>query len=253
MTSVSRCAGPALALLACALSATCASADDDAALQKTVEVLHASHGQTLNTLLLGERLEYAPEGDMLGWEVQGWLGYDEDKLWLKSEGAYEADINNLSDSELQVLYSRAVAPFWDLQAGARFDIGDSTDRGYGVIGLMGLAPYWFELDTALFLNDRGDLSARVEAEYDLLLTQRLILQPRFELNLGLDDDRAAGLGGGLRSLNAGLRLRYEIRREIAPYLGVEWEHAHGDTAELRRADGEADSTTRVVLGVRLWF
>lgn len=154
---------------------------------------------------------------------------------------------------MQALWSRALDPWFNLQAGLRYDIRPQPDRGYLVVGVQGLAPYWFEVDGAIFLSERGHVSARFEGEYDLRITQRLILQPRLELDLALQNDRAIGIGAGLSSAEAGLRLRYEFVPEFAPYVGLEYERAFGNTADFRRADGEDVGGLRLVLGVRTWF
>lgn len=225
------------------------------AMQQAQHELHATHGERLNYLLLGERFEYARDAgrDSYQWEAQAWLGYDRDKLWLKTEGHYDADANSTERMEWQALYSRAIAPFWDVQLGLRHDSGAYATRNYAVVGLQGLAPYWFELDMAVFLSERGDFSARAEAEYELRFSQRLLLQPRVEVNLQGSDDPEAGVGQGLSEASIGLRLRYEWRREFAPYLGLEWVRAFGDTADLLQRDGLAREESRVVAGLRFWY
>ena len=184
-----------------------------------------------------ERLEFrSNEGDpLLLWDMQGWYGGDRNKLWLKSEGEYDFDADTFEDAEIQALFSRAVGSFFDVQAGIRHDFAPGADRTFAVIGAQGLTPYLFEVDTALFVSDDGDVSARLEAEYELLITQRLILQPRAELNFEFQDVPAYGLGAGLSTAEIGARLRYEIVRQFAPYVGVSWERAVGDTADFIRA------------------
>jgi copper resistance protein B len=214
--------------------------------------LMADHGGSLNYLVLGERLEQSNADSRL-WELQGWLGYDYRKLWLKTEGEYDTDAGRTGHSEVQLLYSHAVAPYWDLQAGLRRDDVGSEARTYGVIGLMGLAPYWFEVDAAAFVSEQGDVSARLEAEYELRFTQKLFLQPRVELAYSFADDPQMRVGEGVSEASVGLRLRYEWRRELAPYVGVEWARAYGNTATMLRAAGEAREDTRVVAGLRFWY
>src|SRR5690606_7160807 len=131
--------------------------------------------------------------------------------------------------EVQALYSRAIGPYFDLQAGVRHDIRPSPSRAYAVLGVEGLAPYWFEVEAHAFLSDKGDLFARVGASYDQLITQRLVIQPRAELNAAAQD--AAGVAGGLTDAALGVRLRYEVRREFAPYIGVSYERKIGGTAD----------------------
>ena len=162
------------------------------------------------------------------------------------------DIVDTDDAEIQALYSRAIAPFWDVQAGLRYDI-EPDGVAHGVVALNGLAPYWFEVDASAFLSERGDLTARVEAEYELLLTQRLILQPRIEANLSAQDIPERETGSGLNSIDAGLRLRYEIKREFAPYIGVEWQSAFGDTRDLINAAGGDGDEVVFLVGLRTWY
>ena len=176
---------------------------------------------------IADRFEYVSESSELVWDGQGWIGGDYNKLWLKIEG-------NDDHGELQALFSRAVSPFFDLQIGLRHDFDPRPSRTHAVIGVQGIAPYWFEIDAAAFISDEGDVSARFEVEYDLLLTQRLILQPRFELNAGFGSVDELGLGSGVRDTDLSLRLRYEVRRKIAPYIGVQWNKSYGDTADVRR-------------------
>ena len=238
--------------------------DNEQATQATVPLIDVSassdahahvmseHGASLNFLILGERFEQTDSDEAL-WELQGWLGYDYDKLWLKTEGEYDTESDATERSEVQLLYSRAIAPFWDVQAGLRRDEVSAESRTYATIGLMGLAPYWFEIDAAAFVSEAGDLSARLEAEYELRFTQKLLLQPRLELNYSFADDTELLLGEGVSEASFGLRLRYEWRRELAPYLGVEWARSYGSTAALLRAAGEERSDTRVVAGLRFWY
>jgi len=227
---------------------------DPAAMAAARDVLKQSHGDSLNYQVIGERLEnQVHDGDKnLVWEAQGWVGYDLNKLWLKTEGHYDNEESQTEEFEFQALWSHAISPFWDFQAGWRHDFED-TDRDYAVIGLMGLAPYWFEMDSAAFISEDGDISARLEAEYEMRFTQRLILQPRMELNYAFHDDMQAGIGQGLHKTHLGLRLRYEFKREIAPYLGIAWEKSFGDTAEMLQAAGKENSEASLVMGIRLWY
>ena len=227
---------------------------DPAAMAAARNNVQQMHGDTLNYLVIGERLENrVHDGDSsLVWEAQGWIGYDLNKLWLKTEGHYDNKTNDTEEFEFQALWSHAITPFWDFQAGWRHDFED-TSKDYAVIGLMGLAPYWFEIDAAAFISDEGDASARLEAEYELRFTQRLILQPRMELNYAFSDVPEASIGQGLHKANLGLRLRYEFKREFAPYLGVAWEKSFGDTADLLQATGKDTSETSFVLGFRFWY
>jgi len=168
---------------------------------------------------------------------------------VKSRG--EGD-RKLDEAEVDVLYGRAITPYFDLEAGVRQDF-EPRARTYLTLGLDGVAPYGFELDNALFLSDHGDLTARAEAAHDLRLTQRLILEPRAEANFSGQDIPALRIGSGLSSIELGLRLRYAIKPEFAPYVGVNYQQRFGDTARFARAAGEDRSDFRVVVGLRSWF
>lgn len=202
--------------------------------------------ESVVSFVQADRLEYQEASDAGLWDLQGWTGFDRDKFWWKTEGDQD-------HAELQLLYSRAVSTFFDLQAGLRQDFEPDPQRSFAVIGLQGLAPQWFEIDTALFIADDGKVSVRFEAEYDVLFTQRLVLQPRLELNLGASDEPEYALGSGLRDLEFGLRLRYEIHRKFAPYIGIEWHSLYNDTAGYATAAGEDKNVTTAVIGVRAWF
>lgn len=169
---------------------------------------------------------------------------------FEGEGAFGG---RLDDLELQALYSRAIAPYWNLQAGVRHDIKPDPSRTYLVAGVEGIAPYWFKVNAATFLSNKGELRARVEASYDQRITQSLILQPRIEANVSFQDIPAIGVGSGLTDFEAGLRLRYEIKQEIAPYIGVEWRKQTGATARFARIAGEDPDTVSLVAGIRIWF
>jgi copper resistance protein B len=186
------------------------------------------------------------------WDGEGWFGGDIHRLVVKTEG--EATVGRPAEAaEVQALYARAVGPYWNLQAGVRQDLGRGPKRTYATIGVEGLAPYWFDVEGALFLSDRGDLLGRVEAWYDQRITQRLIAQPRVEVNVAAQDMLASGIGSGLSSAELGLRLRYEIRREFAPYVGLSWERRYGDTARSARMRGEDSGGFAMVAGIRAWF
>lgn len=218
------------------------------------EQLRVEQGAAKTFLLLADRFE-GRRGDGTEnylWDAQGWYGGDTNKLWLKSEGEGAFD-EGLETAELQVLYGRAVTPFFDLQAGIRHDFRPDPDRSHLVLGLQGLVPYAFEVDAAAFLSDEGDLTGRLEGEFDLQMTQRVILQPRFELNVSAQDIPELGTGSGITSAEAGFRLRYEIRRELAPYVGVGWERKLGDTADFARTAGEDPGGWQLVLGIRAWY
>ncbi|MBU0668933.1 MAG: copper resistance protein B [Alphaproteobacteria bacterium] len=201
----------------------------------------------------GDRLEYrAREGaDGYLWDIQGYYGGDIDKFWFKSEG--EGSFGEpVEGAEVQALWSRAIAPFFDFQAGVRQDL-TGPERTHAVIGIQGLMPYRFEVDAAAFVSTKGDVTARIEGELDQRITQRLILQPRAELALSAQDIPELGIGAGLDRIETGLRLRYEFAREFAPYVGVSQEWRIGDSADYARAAGEDPSVTNYVVGVRFWF
>lgn len=214
---------------------------------------HAVHDNTIQQYFLIDRLEGfdADEGGGLAWEVQSWVGTDLDRLWLRSEG--ERVGGRTERADLEVLYGRAFARWWDVVAGVRHDFKPGDSQDFLAIGVVGLAPYKFEVDATAYLGERGQTAARLEIEYETLLTNRLILQPAVELDLYGEDDPARGIGSGPSTAEAGLRLRYEFRREFAPYVGVVHERAFGRTADFRRERGEDARDTRLVAGVRIWF
>lgn len=206
------------------------------------------------TMLLADQLEHSfADAGSFGLKGEAWIGGDYDRVWIKPEATATYD-GGIEDAELQALYGRLVSPYWDLQAGLRYSrpTADGPSRGSAVIGVQGLAPYWFEVQAAAFVSHAGELSARLELEYDLLLTQRLILQPSVEADLAAQSVPELRVGRGLSSAEIGVRLRYEIRREVAPYVGFEWSSRFGRTAEYARAAGEPVRHLGVVVGIRLW-
>jgi copper resistance protein B len=193
----------------------------------------------------------------LHWDLEGWVGGDTNRLWYRSEGDERMNGPSGGEFELQLLYSRHVSPFWDFQVGVARDeiFGSGTDhqRTRAVIGFDGLAPYWFEVEPALLIGDGGDIAARLTTTLDLFITQRLIAQPRFEINSATKDATDFGIKSGVNNIELGLRLRYEVRREFAPYVGVSWIRKLGKTEDLARDEGEEYRDLSFVLGVRLWF
>ena len=185
------------------------------------------------------------------WDGEAWFGRDLSRIVVKSEG--EGGRDGLDSAEIQALYSRAVGPYFNLQGGVRHDIAPTPTRTYASIGVEGLAPYMVEIEAALFLSTRGELVGRVEGWYDQRITQRLVLQPRVELNLAAQDLADARIGAGLSDAETGLRLRYEIAREFAPYVGVSYEAKTGRTADDARKAGRDVTATSVVIGTRFWF
>jgi copper resistance protein B len=190
--------------------------------------------------------------DSFNWDAQGWAGGDFNKLWLKTKGE-RVNGSGVDNAEVQFLYSRLISDFWDFQAGIRYDFKPEPERFFGVIGFEGLAPYRFETNAALFVSDEGDVAARFETEYELLLTQKLILQPLLELNLAAQDDEERGIGSGINDLELALTLRYEVVREFAPYMGVNWERKFGATADFAREENEDVTRTTFMAGIRFWF
>lgn len=214
---------------------------------------HGKHGEFPVLWVQGDRLEYQAraKGDGYLWDVQGYFGSPTSRLWFKSEGE-GAFGEAVEDAELQALWSKAVDPFWDMQLGLRQDMaGPSTT--HAVIGVQGLAPYMFEVDAALFISHRGNVTARIEAELDQRITRRLILQPRAEVSLAAQDVPRSKIGAGLDKAEIGVRMRYEILREFAPYIGVEQSWHVGKSADFARLSGEDTSKTNFVFGVRFWF
>jgi copper resistance protein B len=215
------------------------------------------HDDQFFWFILVDQLEYRVNDNQntFNWDIISWVGGDYQKLWIKSEGDVSLDDGN-GEAELQVLYGKLIAPYWDLQVGLRYDqlYGDTgKSRGFAVIGLEGLAPYFFEVDTALFLSHQGDVSARFKAEYEFLLSQRLILQPKLETNLAIQKVEEFGVGSGFNDLELGLRLRYEVNRQFAPYIGVSWKRLFGDTAKFAEDEGESSDNVTFVGGFRLMF
>ena len=224
------------------------------------EVMEASRAEVIGEVqgpkvfwVQGDRLEYrARQGeDGYLFDLQGYYGGDLDKFWFKAEGE-GAFGETIESAEVQALYSRAIAPFYDLQVGVRQDLA-GPDRTHFVLGIQGLVPYEFEVDAAAFLSTRGDLTVRIEGELDQRITQRLILQPRAELALSAQDIPELGVGAGLDSVELGLRLRYEIAREFVPYVGVDQEWKIGRSGDFARLAGEDPSVTNYVVGIRFWF
>jgi copper resistance protein B len=216
----------------------------------------------LRAFVLFEQLEYRVDSgsgpNRLGWENQGWAGYDYDKFWWKNEGeaSFEGP-DHQGETETDFLYSRLIAPFWNLQFGGQYanqwTSGDYTDRWSGVIALQGLALYKFEFDNSLYISESGDFTFEIEIEYDLRLTQRLVLQPRAELGLSFQDIPERVLGEGLTDAKLDLRLRYEIKREFAPYIGVRYRTLIGETANIAEIAGEDADQVYFLTGLRFAF
>lgn len=188
----------------------------------------------------------------LRWMGEAWIGTDSNRLWLKTEGQVGAH-GRIEDGQQELLYDRPITPWFDLQAGARYDLDSRPGRGWAAVGVQGLAPYGVHLAVTGYVGERGRTAARVEVSYDVLVTQRLILAPEIELNAYGQADPARRIGDGLSDIDAGLRLRYEVTRKFAPYVGISEQASFGQTARLVRANREPSQAARLVVGVRAWF
>ncbi|MFW5906513.1 MAG: copper resistance protein B, partial [Desulfobia sp.] len=180
-------------------------------------------------------------------------GNDYNKIALESEGEKIADRDEIEESVLEIFYNRNIHSFWDLQVGLRHDFEPGPSRSFAALGLEGMAPYWFEIDATAYLSEDGDISAALEAEYDILLTQRLILQPRLEIGMAVQEVEERNIGSGINDLVLGARLRYEISRKLAPYIGVSYMRKIGETENLIEAEGGDVDKTSLVAGLKFWF
>ncbi|WP_419198425.1 copper resistance protein B [Pseudomonas syringae] len=214
---------------------------------------HEVHDTALNSFFIFEKLEWqdADDGSALNWEAQGWIGGDVDRLWLRSEG--ERTNGKTEEAEVHALWGHSISPWWDLVGGVRQDFKPGDPQTWAAFGIQGLALYNFEAQATAYLAEGGQTAARLEGDYDILLTNKLILQPTAEFNFYGKNDPQRGIGSGLSESEVGLRLRYEIRPEFAPYVGVTWNRAYGKTADYARDEGEDSNEARLVLGVRVWF
>jgi copper resistance protein B len=211
------------------------------------------HGSAPFGMLLIDQFEAfnGKRGSGQTWEAQGWYGNDVNKLWIRSEG--DRSRGKIEDGDVEVFWNRNVATFWSTQLGVRHELGDGPTRHWAAFGIQGLAPYWFELEATAYVGPSGRTATRLRAQYELLFTQRLILQPEFEINLYGKSDPARRIGSGVSDAQLGLRLRYEIRRQFAPYVGVVWTRRFGATADFARDDHQAIFDRQWVAGVRIWL
>ncbi|MEE4910655.1 copper resistance protein B [Pseudomonas alliivorans] len=214
---------------------------------------HQVHDSGINSFFLLDQLEYqdADEGSTLAWDASGWIGGDINRLWVRSEGERTNGVTE--DAELQLLYGRSVSPWWDVVAGVRQDFKPESPQTWAAFGIQGMALYDFEAEATAFIGENGQTAARLEGEYDILLTNRLILQPTAEVNFYGKNDPERGVGSGLANTEVGLRLRYEIVRQFAPYIGVTWSRSYGNTADFIRDEGGDVDEARFVAGIRMWF
>lgn len=187
------------------------------------------------------------------WEGDAWYGDNLNRAMLRTEGNWNVNTEKFEEAETQALYSRAITRYFDLQTGLRYDFEPSPSRGWLTFGVEGLAPMYWEIGAFVFISDGGHAASRIEGYNNLYLTQRLILQPQFEVNLYSKDDTNRGIGYGLSDLDIGLRVRYEIRREFAPYIGITYERKYGRTADFARRDGDSVDDLRLTGGIRVWF
>ena len=213
----------------------------------------ASRDDPLLFMLKADKLEArdTDEGTVTAWEGHFWAGRDLNKLWIKTEG--ERSDEGTESAEVQLLYSRAIDANWDLQAGLRKDTDPDPERDWFAIGVYGVAPYFFEVDSAVFFGEDDQINLRFETEYEFMLTQKWVLVPEVEFNWFSEDDDELGIGKGFSDIEAGIRLRYEITRQIAPYIGINYERLLGDTRDIAEAGGEDSSDTQAVAGLRFWF
>lgn len=219
--------------------------------ERMIELMQMEDDAALGMIRLDELEAFRIDDETgLGWDVQSWYGTDYDKLWLKVEGERMADE---TQARAELLWDRIVSPWWSVQAGVRHDFLQGPARTWAAVGVQGTAPQFVEVEATIYVGEQGRTAARISAEHDLLITQRLVLQSQVEIAAYAMDDHANDLGAGLADLEIGLRLRYEIIREVAPYVGVRWVRELGKTADLARVAGRDDSELFAVAGLRAWF
>ncbi len=237
----------------CLLAASALAGDD--AMDKARAMLHHHHGGSAFFSMMAERFEVqSGAGDpSLVWDAEASYGTDEQKLKLKTEGAFDLHLGKADEAELQFLLTQPIGAFLDLEYGLKQIWGEGPALSHAVIGLAGLLPHFIETDVSAALSDDLDLIASLEFEYELLLTQRLILTPRAELSFAAQDVPGRALGAGLSHAELGARLRYDLMREIAPYVGIEWHRAVGRTSALVQSEGGRKRTVSVLIGIRLWY
>jgi copper resistance protein B len=213
---------------------------------------HATHDRRVNVFVLLDQFEWqGGENGGVSIDNKNWIGGDVHRLWLRGEG--ESSAGRPENAQIHAMYGRSVARWWDLVVGMRQDFRPGDPQAWLAVGVQGLAPQWFEVEVTGYLGQSGRTHLRLEVEYELLFTNRLILQPLIEAEIYGKDDPERGIGAGLSAFDAGLRLRYEIRREFAPYVGITWHRAMFGTADYARADGVDVGRARLVVGARTWF
>lgn len=211
------------------------------------------HDDPLRGMFTMDRLERSTSGAerTWTWEADGWVGYDLRKLWLKTEGEYVD--RRTEEAEVQLLFSHAIAPYWDVQVGWRTDFEPDPERNWLALGLQGIAPWWFEVDTAAYIGESGRIHLRAEADYEVLLTRQWVLVPRLEANWYSKRDPDLAVGDGLARVEGGLRLRYHFAREFAPYIGIRGFKLHGATARFGGARDQESDDMHFLLGIHFWF
>jgi len=226
---------------------------DRAAAFPDVHAHQAVHGEGVHYFVLFDHAEWesGEDGGTASWGNRGWIGGDMNRFWFRTGG--HAEGGRLAEANVHALYGRAIARWWDLVAGVRQDFRPGPARTWAAVGLQGLAPYWFELEATAYVGEGGRTHLHVETEYELLLTQQLVLQPGLGLDVYGRSDRERRIGSGLSALEAGVRLRYEIRREFAPYIGITWTRKVLGTAALAREAGEGTGGAGLAIGIRAWF
>lgn len=219
----------------------------------STSVLAMGEDDPLVTKVMIDQLEtrVVDGDDPLVLEGKLWIGKDLNKFVIKADVEQVKGVTH--ELELQALYSRAIDPYWDFQVGVRQDQKPAPEKNWLAIGFQGVAPYWFEVDTTLFVGEKDQLALRFAAEYEWMITQRWVLSPEFEFNIYSKDEESRGIGSGLADTQLGLRLRYEIKREFAPYIGINWTNKYGNTATFAKNEGEEVSSTHFVAGIRAWF
>ena len=224
----------------------------DMSYESMAQMMQMDDRQRRGALLI-DQLEWgeADGAGALNWNGQAWYGGDYNKLWLKTEGQHFDGTTR--DADAEALWDHVFSRWWSLQTGARHDFPEGPARNWLALGVEGLAPYFFEVEATAYVGDAGRTAARLRAEYELLLSQRLIMQPYFEVNAYGQDDPQRQIGSGISDFQLALRLRYEIRREFAPYLGLAWMRRTGRTADFAREAGESADAVWAVLGIRVWF
>ena len=212
---------------------------------------HASHDRRVNGFVLFDQLEWRSGNGpgALTWSNTGWVGGDINRVWFRTD--VDGNGDGFDEAQAHILYGRAVARWWDVVAGVRQDIQPGAQTWLAV-GVQGLAPGFFEVEATAYLSDEGQVAAHAELEYDLMLSNRLILQPTVEVNVYGKPNASLGVGSGLSTAEAGIRLRYHVTREFAPYVGVSWARAFGDTVATQDED-VPNGAPRLVTGVRVWF